>query len=535
MFLDVEFKRKMNPAAIQDNGAMITYGELTGFCREAIIGLPERALVFCLCKNNIGSVAGYASIMSANAVPLMLSADIDEELLQTLIDTYDPDYIWQPQKDATPDVDHWVSHDTGLSAESIAKRDAETLKQVEAAKINAAKKASSRVGQTVNVTAKVSGEVRMDRYFYDLVRLKSREAIDEAVKEPSQMEQMEGVRPRLHPNLALLMTTSGSTGSPKLVRQSHVNVFTNAAAIVDYLEIGEFDRAITTLPMSYTYGLSIINSHLLAGAELLLTDMSVMQREFWDFFNKEKASSLAGVPYTYEMLKKLKFTKMMLPSLKYMTQAGGRLRPELVKEFAEFAENTRKRFYVMYGQTEATARISYVPYVHAVKKAGSIGVAIPGGAIFLEGEDGQPITEPHKAGELVYKGRNVTYGYAECPEDLAKDDENDSVLHTGDLAEMDEDGYFYIVGRKKRFLKIYGNRVSLDECEDLIEKEFQIECACTGEDDEMLVYVTGKNGPDAISEFLTGKTGLNPKAFTVKEVDAIPRNESGKKAYGELK
>lgn len=535
MFLDIENNRKMNPAMIQDNGAMITYGELTGFCREAIMGFPDRAFIFILCKNNIASVAGYAAAMSANCVPLMLSADIDEELLQTLIDTYDPDYIWMPNADADTSVDYWSSNVvTGPSAKSIAERDAETKKQVEASKKVAESKISAHIGQKAQVTQKTSGEIRMDRYDYNLVRLKSWDEIVEQAKMPSEKEQMQGKKPRLHPELGLLMTTSGSTGSPKLVRQSKENVFINAAAIVDYLEIGEFDRAITTLPMSYTYGLSIVNSHLLAGAELLLTDISIMQREFWKFFHKEKATSFAGVPYTYEMLKRLKFTDMMLPSLKYMTQAGGRLRNDLHKEFAEFAETSRKRFYVMYGQTEATARMSYLPYMNSLKKVGSIGVAIPGGAIFLEDENGNQIEEPHVAGELVYHGRNVTYGYATCLEDLAKEDENKGVLHTGDMAEMDEDGYFFIVGRKKRFLKIFGNRVSLDECEDLIEKKYSLECACTGKDDEMHIFITGKVGAEVVAEFISGKTGLNPKAFVVKHIEKIPRSGSGKKAYGEL-
>ncbi|MBO4396657.1 MAG: AMP-binding protein [Eubacterium sp.] len=525
----------MNPAAVQDNGAVLTYGELTGLCREAIMGLPERSLVFCLCRNNIASVAGYAAIMSARCVPLLLNADIDEELLQTLIDTYDPDYVWMSSPQAGPAVDHWqIETSGGTSSSALAERDDEIARQAEAARVNAAKKVSSRIGTKVNVTSKTSGEVRFDRYDYDLVRLKSYEEIVELAKEPTQKEYNEGKRPRLHPELGLLMTTSGSTGSPKLVRQSEKNVVVNAAAIVDYLEIGEFDRAITTLPMSYTYGLSVINSHLLAGAELLLTDISIMQREFWDFFKKEKASSFAGVPYTYEMLKKLKFSRMMLPSLKYMTQAGGRLGPELHKEFAEYAQFSRKRFYVMYGQTEATARMAYVPYVRSVEKAGSIGVAIPGGALSLEDEQGNEIVQPHVPGELVYQGQNVTFGYATVLSDLCRGDENEGVLHTGDLAEMDEDGYFFIVGRKKRFLKIYGNRVNLDECEELIEKKFDVECACTGEDDEMAVFVTGSVGESEVADFIAGKTGLNPKAFSVKKIDSIPRNRSGKKAYGEL-
>ena len=125
-------------------------------------------------------------------------------------------------------------------------------------------------------------------------------------------------------------------------------------------------------------------------------------------------------------------------------------------------------------------------------------------------------------------------GYAECLADLAKGNERDGILHTGDLAKFDEDGYLYIVGRKNRFLKIFGNRVNLDECEKLIESHYQVEAACTGEDDRMKIYVTGKIGEQVIRDFISEKTGLNPSAFEIHEVASIPRSGSGKKAYGEL-
>ena len=165
----------------------------------------------------------------------------------------------------------------------------------------------------------------------------------------------------LYDDLCLLLTTSGSTGSPKFVRQSYVNVKSNAQAIVDYLEIDASERPITTLPMNYTYGLSIINSHLLVGATILVTDKGLMQKEFWNFFRNEGATSFGGVPYTYEMLERLRFSRMDLPSLRYMTQAGGKITPELHARFAEYAASKNIKFIVMYGQTDATARMSYLP------------------------------------------------------------------------------------------------------------------------------------------------------------------------------
>lgn len=341
----------------------------------------------------------------------------------------------------------------------------------------------------------------------------------------------------LYPDLALLLTTSGSTGSPKLVRQSYRNIQANAASIAEYLKITADDRPITTLPMNYTYGLSIINSHLLTGATILVTDHTLMQREFWNFFKTEQATTFGGVPYTYEILKKLRFFRMDLPSLRYMTQAGGKLSKELHKEFAEYAKEQGKQFIIMYGQCEATARMSYLPAEYAIEKCGSMGIAIPGGRFEIIDGEGQVITEPEVDGELVYYGENVTLGYAECIEDLQKSDERFGRLETGDIAKRDVDGFYYIVGRKKRFLKIFGNRVNLDEIEAFVKKQItQGECACGGVDDKLYVFLTEftETLQTDIKKLLAEKTGLNPSAFTVKAIDEIPKNEAGKTLYKEL-
>ena len=339
----------------------------------------------------------------------------------------------------------------------------------------------------------------------------------------------------LYEELCLLLTTSGSTGSPKLVRQSYGNVLSNARAIVEYLELDEGERPITTLPMNYTYGLSIINSHLLVGAEILLTDKGLMQKDFWTFFKREGATSFGGVPYTYEMLEKLRFFGMELPSLRTMTQAGGKLQPELHRRFAEYAIEHGKRFYVMYGQAEATARMSYLPYERSLEKYGSMGIAIPGGKFSLMDVDGREIREPDRVGELVYEGPNVTLGYGECGKDLAKGDERHGRLETGDMAKFDSDGYYYIVGRKKRFLKIFGNRVNLDEIDRLVKAGFgNLDCVSSGRDDEMYCFITEGALEEEVRKFLSHKTGLNPSAFRVRVIPEIPRNDSGKVLYQEL-
>lgn len=337
----------------------------------------------------------------------------------------------------------------------------------------------------------------------------------------------------IHKDIALLLTTSGSTGSPKLVKLTKQNILSNAESIAQYLDITPKERALTSLPMYYSYGLSVINSHLIKGAAILLTDKAVIQKEFWEFAKEAKATSIAGVPYTYEMLRRLRIFRMDLPYLKTMTQAGGKLNAKIAEEYIRNAEEKGKRFFVMYGQTEATARMSYLPQEMAVKKCDSIGIAIPGGSFLLMDADGKEIMEPNVDGELIYKGANVSMGYAECIDDLAKGDENHGVLHTGDIARRDEDGYYYITGRMKRFVKIWGNRCNLDATEQLV-KSLTTNCACAGVDDKITVFVTEDGLDMQIKSFLSEKLGLNIRAFDVKVIDAIPKNPSGKVLYSEL-
>ncbi len=337
----------------------------------------------------------------------------------------------------------------------------------------------------------------------------------------------------LNDNLRLLLTTSGSTGSPKLVRLSYENIESNARSIAEFLSIDDNERPVTTLPMSYSYGLSVINSHLYMGATLLLTPQPLMKKEFWNFIKANKATSLSGVPYTYEILKKLRFFSMKLPFLKTLTQSGGKLSDDINKAFSEFCIQSEIRFFPMYGQTEATARMTYLPSPYILSKLGSIGVAIPGGELELIDENGKCLEGGEVMGELVYKGKNVSMGYSVHGEDLIKGDENNGVLYTGDIARRDTDGFYYIVGRKKRFIKIYGYRVNLDETERLLKKIIP-DCACTGKDDNMVIYITDITKANEVKEYIANKTGLNHLAFTVKYIDQIPRNLSGKTIYTKL-
>jgi acyl-CoA synthetase (AMP-forming)/AMP-acid ligase II len=341
-----------------------------------------------------------------------------------------------------------------------------------------------------------------------------------------------GIRPQLYDDLALLLTTSGSTGSPKLVRLSYRNIQSNAESIAEYLEIIKEDRAITTMPMSYTYGLSIINSHLIKGASIIASELSFVERKFWDIVKNLQPTTFGGVPYIYEILKKLRFKQMSLPSLRYITQAGGKLSQELVEEFRDICNEKGIRFIVMYGQTEATARMSYLPWKNSFEKSGSIGIAIPGGKFWLENENGKIIETKETTGELIYQGENVSLGYAESPNDFSKDDENFGILRTGDISYRDADDFYYIVGRKKRFIKIFGNRISLDETESLLQLHFSdTNIACGGVDDKMYIFIINELLKDNVLKFLAERTGLNIVAFKVVAIPTIPKNESGKTIY----
>jgi len=342
------------------------------------------------------------------------------------------------------------------------------------------------------------------------------------------------ISPVLHPDLALLLSTSGTTGSPRLVRLSRRNLQANAESIVSYLGIRGDDRAITSLPMHYSYGLSIINTHLLAGATLLMTPDSLMARSFWQFMKEGRASSFAGVPTMYEMLKRLRIERMELPALRTMTQAGGRLSPESVSWFATYARQRAIDFFVMYGQTEATARMSYLPVERVLDKPTSIGIPVPGGEFFLRDANGKLVEQADVAGELVYRGPNVMMGYAETASELLRGDELGGVLATGDLASRDADGYYSIVGRLKRFIKIYGNRVSLDEVERRIQQR-GIAAYVTGRDDKLIVALADTSiTPTELAVTISKEYKLHHSVVQVLACREVPLTSSGKVNYPEL-
>nr|WP_203416448.1 AMP-binding protein [Jiangella ureilytica] len=337
----------------------------------------------------------------------------------------------------------------------------------------------------------------------------------------------------LHPDLALLMPTSGSTGSPKLARLSHENVQANAESIVAYLGVRDTDRAVTTLPMHYVYGLSVVNTHLLRGAAVVLSNLSVADACFWDLFRAEGGTSLAGVPHTFDLLDRVGFASMRLPRLRYVTQAGGRLDPARVGRYAELGRRAGWDFVVMYGQTEATARMAYLPPRLAAAHPATVGVPIPGGSFVIEPA---PEAVSPDVGELVYHGPNVMLGYASSPADLGLG-RTVTALRTGDLARRTAEGLYEIVGRRSRFVKIAGLRVDLDHLETALTRP-GVAVRCTGTDGELLVAVSGPSADaeaTAVRHEVASRLGLPARAVTVAAVADVPRLANGKVDYPALR
>lgn len=330
----------------------------------------------------------------------------------------------------------------------------------------------------------------------------------------------------LHEDLALLLTTSGSTGDPKLVRLSTRNLQANADSIAAALPVTSQSCPITSLPLHYSFGLSVINSHLNQGCRLVFTAQGLAERGFWDLFRAQDVTAFYGVPYHYEMLKKFRFERMSLPSLSLMAQAGGRMDESLKQEFHALGLKKSFAFVSMYGQTEATARMTILPADRFQAKSGSVGCAIPGGVISIAEPDDKGV------GEVVYRGPNVCLGYASQKNDLACGDDRQGVLHTGDLGYLDADGFLFLTGRKKRFIKIFGHNVNLDHLERTVRERVP-EAAVIGQDDVVQVLIT-QDEAEAISAWLLERIRIQPSALRVRYVAALFYTASGKLDYGAL-
>jgi acyl-CoA synthetase (AMP-forming)/AMP-acid ligase II len=335
----------------------------------------------------------------------------------------------------------------------------------------------------------------------------------------------------LHPDLALLLSTSGSTGSPKLVRLSAGAVAANAAAIIDYLGIRADDRAITTLAIHYSFGMSVLNSHLMAGAAIIVTDLSVTHPDFAALLADLRPTSLSGVPYIYELLERTGLEDRLPDSIRTLTQAGGRLPAAKVRALAERGARQGFRFFAMYGQTEAAPRMAWLPPERAAEYPDCIGQAIPGGDFALIDESGAPIIAAETPGELVYRGPNLMMGYAVSRAELALGAEL-TELRTGDIAVRNAAGLYRIVGRASRFAKIAGLRIGFDDIEVLL-RDAGHEALVSGDDALVTAHVEAVAGPEARDRLraLIAERAHIPEAAIAIVSGPVPRLTSGKVDY----
>ena len=340
---------------------------------------------------------------------------------------------------------------------------------------------------------------------------------------------------------ALVLYTSGSTGRPLGVVQTFRNVEANTRSIVEYLGLTASDRALVTLPLNYCYGRSVLQTHLYAGGSLVLDNRMAFPRRVLENLAAEGCTGFAGVPLTFEVIRRqVDVSTIPFERLRYLTQAGGAMAPETIAWVR--AAFRPARLFVMYGQTEATARLSYLPPERADDKAGSIGIPIPGVELRVMDERGAE-APPGEVGELVARGANVTPGYLDDPVQTAAI-LHDGWLWTGDLAERDADGFFYHRGRAKEILKIGGHRVSPVEIEEVLARHPDVrEAAVFGVTDALMgevpaAVVVPRSGAEPgeadLLRFCRERLPAYEVPVRVVLAESLPRNEAGKLQRQEL-
>ncbi len=343
-------------------------------------------------------------------------------------------------------------------------------------------------------------------------------------------------------DLASIVYTSGSTGKPKGVMLSHLNIVTNTRSIVEYLELSAADRIMVILPLFYVYGKSLLNTHFFVGGSVVMDNRFAFPNVVLKTMQDTRCTGFAGVPSTFSiLLHKAALTSYRFPDLRYLTQAGGAMAPSLQKEVA--LAFYPAKLYIMYGATEASARLSFLSPQDLPKKWGSIGKAIPNVELFVANEEGQPLP-PGEVGEIVARGANIMQGYWKDPEETAKVLRN-GYYFTGDLGKMDEEGFIYVVGRSKDMIKVGANRVSGKEIEEkLLEIPEVFEVAAVGVPDEVLgeaikVFVVLKQGENiSEAEFLKKAQKVLPAYKMPKYVQFVgelPKSSAGKILKHKLK
>ena len=354
---------------------------------------------------------------------------------------------------------------------------------------------------------------------------------------PGDLSGLDRVIVNADVDLAAIVFTSGSTGQPKGVMISHRNIACNTADIVAYLGLAPSDRVLAVLPLSYCYGASLLHTHLSVGGSVVLAGSFMFPERVLDELESTSCTGFAGVPSTYQiLLRKTNFKRRRFPALRWLQQAGGRLPGPFLRELRQVLPDVR--LFVMYGQTEATARLSYLAPEQLDAKFGSIGRGLPSTRLEVISPSGDPITPgSDQIGEIVASGGNIARGYYRDPEETARYF-RDGKLYTGDMARVDADGFIYIVGRARDFIKCMGNRVGAKEIEEIImEHPGVIEAAVIGVPHELLgeapwafVVLDGSATvtPEQVIAHCNSRLPNYKVPQTVVIVDDLSKNSSGK-------
>jgi acyl-CoA synthetase (AMP-forming)/AMP-acid ligase II len=453
-----------------DTGAWFTRAQLASRV-TAFAGrlrFPAKALGFHFAFNDGDSLIAYLAAIEAGHAVVMLNPELDPSLKSRLIGLFRPDFIIAP-----------ISH----PPEGI----------------------------------------RPDGPEYSIATSPHASQLLLRSQEPQQYP--------IHPDLTLLISTSGSTGSPKLVRLSWRNLETNARQINQAVRIGERDSAMVTAPIFNGYGQSVVHTHLLSGGSFVLTRERMFSRKFWDFVNDGECNSIGGTPYFYQLLDRLDLDSPAAARLTKFVQTGGRLPKHLVRKFHLAAAKRGGVLHLMYGQAEATARITGLPPEFLPTAASSVGLTLPEGRLSVELDGAR--RRPMEEGELIYEGPNVMMGYATHPSDLQQGDLLGGRLATGDLGYQDDQGLFYITGRKTRFVKLFGWRISLDEVEELLAPVGPV--AAVNNQDRIIVYTEQNSAAFAEAvQRLSSRLRIHPSGFEVRTTQSIPRLANGKIDYRSL-
>jgi acyl-CoA synthetase (AMP-forming)/AMP-acid ligase II len=464
------------PAARDDRrDAWLTREEV----RAASLGLAKviaserKRLVFLFCGATCETVIGLLAAAAAGHAVALIDPSIAEDKLRALIEGYQPDVVL-----STPDIGEKLRDQVGAATGSRSYE--------------------SRAG-VVEWTAR-------------------------NVRAPSA---------DINPTLQLLLSTSGTTGSQKYVRLSREAIVANAKQITGALAIDEHSIGIAHLPLQYSYGLSIVTSHLAAGGRVYLVNDSITSPSFWSKIRSVGGSHFPGVPFHYAALARLG-ASLIPDSVKVFTQAGGALDSRIQAKIHDWATQRGGRFFVMYGQTETSPRMTTLQHADFLRKSGSVGVALSGGRLSIIDDKGAPLP-PDNIGTVVYQGPNVMLGYAMSRADLGKGDEMKGRLETGDLGRLDADGFLYLTGRAKRFAKIAGYRLGLDEIEQELFATCSVACLDLGEKIAVVHEQESETALKTRIRELAAAYKVPTSSFSLLKTAQIPRGASGKINYAQLK